>query len=110
MTNDTARSPISRYGVCSRCRSASIIEFSKCVRRHQVTKELASPLQPFSFRNGVAIAVNPPCMSTTVPYWSNMQALTLFLTASMLIPPPSQCLDAETAEQLAIGGILRIAG
>src|ERR1700750_482283 len=77
----TARWPISRYGVCSRCNSASIIEFSKWVRRHRVTKELGLPVHPFAFRNGVAIATSPPCMSTTVPYWSNMQALTLFLMA-----------------------------
>src|ERR1700758_5689 len=110
MTWATARCPISRYGVCSRCRSASIIEFSKCVRRHQVTKELGSPLQPFALRNGVAIAVKPPCMSTTVPYWSNMQALTLVLMESMLIASPSQRLHTEAAEQFAVGGILRIGG
>src|SRR5215471_13120846 len=83
-TKATERWPISRYEVCWRCSSASIIEFSKWVRRHQVTKELGSPLQPFAFRNGAAIATSPPCMSTTVPYWSNMQTLTLFLMSSWL--------------------------
>src|ERR1700760_2022937 len=82
ITCATARWPISRYGVCSRCKSASIIEFSKWVRRHQVTKELGSPPKLLAFRKGVAIATSPPCMSTTVPYWSNMQTLTLCLIAS----------------------------
>jgi hypothetical protein len=41
--------PISRYGVCCWCSSASIIEFSKCVRRHQVTNEFGLPVQPFDF-------------------------------------------------------------
>src|SRR6516162_2623916 len=84
MTWATARWPISRYGVCARCSSASIIEFSKWVRRHQVTNALGSPLQPLAFRNGAAIATSPPCMSTTVPYWSNMQTLTVFLMSSWL--------------------------
>src|SRR5262249_24316272 len=34
MTYETARCPICRYGVCPRSHNASIIEFSKCVRRH----------------------------------------------------------------------------
>src|SRR4029077_16907205 len=55
ITNETARCPISRYGVCSRSHSASIIEFSKCVRRHQVTKLFGFPSQPFFFRKGVAV-------------------------------------------------------
>src|SRR5215469_2234485 len=74
-TKATERWPISRYEVCSRCRSASIIEFSKWVRRHHVTKELGSPRHPFAARNGAAASRNPVCMSTTVPYWSNMQTL-----------------------------------
>src|SRR5713226_2997190 len=75
-TKETERWPISRYGVCSLWSSASIIEFSKCVRRHQVTNELGSPVQPLALRYGVTASVSPVCMSTTVPYWSNMQILT----------------------------------
>src|SRR5712672_3357404 len=81
-TKATERWPISRYEVCSRCRSASIIEFSKWVRRHHVTKELGSPSHPFAARKGAAASVNPVCMSTTVPYWSNMQTLMEALTSS----------------------------
>src|ERR1700730_7568440 len=77
ITNATERSPISRYGVCCRCSSASIIEFSKCVRRHQVTNELTLPCHPLARRNGVAASTRPACMSTTVPYWSNMQTVTV---------------------------------
>ena len=44
------------------------MEFSKWVRRHQVTKLFGLPVQPLSLRNGVATATSPPCMSTTVPY------------------------------------------
>ncbi len=68
ITKSSARSPISRYGVWSRPSSESIIEFSKCVRRHQVTNASGRPVQPFARRNGVAAATSPPCMSTTVPY------------------------------------------
>ena len=75
ITKETARSPISRYDVCSRPSKASIIEFSKCVRRHQVTKAFGMPVQFFDLRNGVATSTSPDCMSTTVPYWSNMQTL-----------------------------------
>jgi hypothetical protein len=49
------------------------------VRRHQVTKEFGFPDQPFFLRKGAAIAVRPPCISTTVPYWSNMQTLDFLL-------------------------------
>src|SRR5947209_20553404 len=59
----------------SRCSKASIIEFSKWVRRHQVTKAFGSPVHRLAFRNGAATSRRPPCMSTTVPYWSNMQSL-----------------------------------
>jgi hypothetical protein len=62
--------------------SASIIEFSKWVRRHHVTKELGSPRHPFAARKGAAASVNPVCMSTTVPYWSNMQTLMVALKSS----------------------------
>src|SRR5207342_2743153 len=54
---------------------ASIIEFSKCVRRHHVTKLSGEPFQPFLARNGVTASVSPFCMSTTVPYWSKASAL-----------------------------------
>ena len=84
MTNETARCPISRYGVWSLCSSASIMEFSKCVRRHHVTKEFGLPDQPLAFRNGVATSTRPPCMSTTVPYWSNMQTLIVRFSISAL--------------------------
>src|SRR5688500_15357746 len=80
----TAACPISRYGVCPLCRSASIIEFSKCVRRHHVTNEPGFPLQPFAWRNGAAISVRPFCMSTTVPYWSNMTTLIFCVSSSAL--------------------------
>ena len=69
-----ARCPICRYGVCPRSHSASIIEFSKCVRRHQVTKLLASPASPF-LKNSAPASVRPFCMSTMVPYWSNTSTL-----------------------------------
>ena len=51
----------------SRPSNASIIEFSKCVQRHQVTKLLGSPGQFLAFRNGVAAPTRPDCISTTVP-------------------------------------------
>jgi hypothetical protein len=35
------------------------MEFSKCARRHQVTKEYGSPPHPFFFRKGAAISVRP---------------------------------------------------
>ena len=76
MTFATARCPICRYDVCPRSQSESIIESSKCVRRHQVTKRCGSPLQPLPARNGVTAAVRPPCMSTMVPYWSNTRVVT----------------------------------
>ena len=82
MTNETARCPICRYGVCPRSHSASIIEFSKCVRRHQVTKLLGFPSQPFRFRKGVTASSNPFCISTMVPYWSNVSTLTSRLRTS----------------------------
>src|SRR5215813_4689762 len=75
-TQSTDRWPISRYDVCSRCSRVSIIEFSKCVRRHQVTNAWGSPVQPFARRYGAATSVRPVCMSTTVPYWSNIQTWT----------------------------------
>src|SRR4051795_8771405 len=53
------------------------MEFSKCVRRHQVTKAFGSPVQPLALRNGAAASRKPPCISTTVPYWSNMHSLIL---------------------------------
>src|SRR5262249_38719092 len=68
-----------------RCKSASIIEFSKCVRRHHVTSESGFPLQPLRFRNGVTASVRPFCISTTVPYWSNMQTLICDLSASLTL-------------------------
>ena len=71
MTCATARCPICRYDVWPRSQSESIIESSKCVRRHQVTKRCGSPLQPLPARNGITASVSPPCMSTMVPYWSN---------------------------------------
>ena len=79
--------------VCSRCRSASIIEFSKWVRRHHVTKELGSPSHPFAARKGAAASVNPVCMSTTVPYWSNMQTLmeALRSSACAIVVPSKPC-------------------
>src|SRR6516164_2354701 len=77
-----------------RCRSASIIEFSKWVLRHHVTKELGLPCHPFLARKEAAALVNPVCMSTTVPYWSNMQTLMEALTSSSCaIPVPSKCCD-----------------
>ena len=51
------------------------MEFSKCVRRHQVTKAPGRPAHPFSFKYGVTTSVRPFCMSTTVPYWSNMHTV-----------------------------------
>src|SRR6516165_11789661 len=75
MTYETARCPICRYGVCPRSHNASVIEFSKCVRRHQVTKLFGFPSQPFCFRNGVTASVRPVCISTMVPYWSNASTL-----------------------------------
>jgi hypothetical protein len=33
----------------------------------------------------VAASRNPPCISTTVPYWSNMQILMRFLSVSMAV-------------------------
>src|SRR5262249_50416964 len=75
MTYETARYPICRYGVCPRSHNASIIEFSKCVRRHQVTKLFGFPSQPFCFRKGVTASVRPVCISTMVPYWSNASTL-----------------------------------
>src|SRR5262245_56984877 len=50
------------------------MEFSKCVRRHQVTKLPGLPSQPLPLRNGVTASVRPFCMSTMVPYWSNASA------------------------------------
>src|SRR5262245_21273051 len=75
MTYETARCPICRYGVCPRSHNASIIEFSKCVRRHQVTKLFGFPSQPFCLRKGVTASVRPVCISTMVPYWSNASTL-----------------------------------
>src|SRR6266566_5112876 len=54
-----------------RSHKESIIEFSKCVRRHQVTNRFGSPPQPFCSSKGATASVSPFCMSTTVPYWSN---------------------------------------
>src|SRR5215467_2885068 len=82
ITNETARCPICRYGVCPRSHSASIIEFSKCVRRHQVTKLFGLPSQPLRLRNGVTASVSPFCISTMVPYWSNASALISRLSTS----------------------------
>jgi hypothetical protein len=83
ITKLTARWPISRYGVCPRPHSASIIEFSKWVRRHQVTKLSGLPAQPLRLRNGVTAATRPPCISTMVPYWSKTNARTSrFMTSA----------------------------
>src|SRR5215472_1202095 len=103
-TKATERWPISRYEVCSRCSSASIIEFSKWVRRHHVTKELGSPCQPFAARKGAAASVNPVCMSTTVPYWSNMQTLMEAFKSSAcgIVVPPQPC-DATVDHQTQRG-------
>jgi hypothetical protein len=75
--------------------NASIIEFSKWVLRHQVTNEFALPVHPLLFRKGAATSVRPECMSTTVPYWSNMQILTdaLRLSTSLMdrsVPHPQR--------------------
>src|SRR6185503_13147375 len=83
----TARCPISRYGVCSLCSSASIIGFSKCVRRHQVTNASARPFHPLDLKYGATTSVRPVCMSTSVPYWSNRQTLTCALSASGVSSP-----------------------
>src|SRR5476651_2299451 len=61
------------------------MEFSKWVRRHQVTKALGSPPQPLAWRKPVAKSRKPPCMSTTVPYWSNMHSLTDDFRASIAV-------------------------
>src|SRR5687768_16784648 len=58
------------------------MEFSKWVRRHQVTNASGRPGQPLSLKYGVTTSVRPFCMSTTVPYWSNMQTLIFALSAS----------------------------
>src|SRR5262245_59168908 len=84
-TQATDRWPISRYDVCSRWSSASIIEFSKCVRRHHVTNACGSPGQPFCRRYGADASVSPPCMSTTVPYWSNMHTLMVAASSAGLV-------------------------
>src|SRR5471030_1823873 len=61
------------------------MEFSKWVRRHQVTKALGSPAQPLAWRKPAAKSRNPACMSTTVPYWSNMHSLTDDFRASIAV-------------------------
>src|SRR5215472_13645510 len=86
MTYETARCPICRYGVCPRSHNASIIEFSKCVRRHQVTKLFGFPSQPFRFKKGVTASVSPCCISTMVPYWSKVRTfISRLKTSSMLV-------------------------
>src|SRR5262249_50132435 len=77
------------YGVWPRSDRASIIEFSKWVRRHQVTKLLGLPAQPLFWRNGVTASVSPFCMSTIVPYWSNTSTLMDRLSSSRFtfVPP-----------------------
>src|SRR6516165_9246015 len=82
MTYETARCPICRYDVCPRSHNASIIEFSKCVRRHQVTKLFGFPCQPFRSKKGVTVSVSPFCISTMVPYWSNVSTLVSRLRTS----------------------------
>src|SRR4030095_5174072 len=66
-------------------RACSDLEFSKCVRRHQVTKASGRPLHPFFVRYGVTASVRPFCMSTTVPYWSNMHTLIVCLSTSAAV-------------------------
>src|SRR5215467_13987209 len=84
MTYETARCPICRYGVCPRSHNASIIEFSKCVRRHQVTKLFGFPSQPFRFKKGVTASVSPCCISTMVPYWSKVRTFISRLKTSSM--------------------------
>src|SRR5215467_2802354 len=84
MTYETARCPICRYGVCPRPHNASIIEFSKCVRRHQVTKLFGFPSQPFHFKKGVTASVSPCCISTMVPYWSKVRTFISRLKTSSM--------------------------
>src|SRR6516164_6651184 len=91
MTYETARCPICRYGVCPRSHSASIIEFSKCVRRHQVTKLFGFPSQPFRFKKGVTASVSPCCISTMVPYWSKVRTfISRLKTSSMPVSSNKQ--------------------
>src|SRR5512147_2334635 len=61
------------------------MEFSKCVRRHHVTNESGFPVQPLFSSQGVTACVRPFCMSTTVPYWSNMQTLILLFSVAASI-------------------------
>src|SRR6266542_6859280 len=102
MTNETARCPICRYGVCPRSHSASIIELSKCVRRHQVTKLFGLPAQRLFCRNGVTASVSPFCMSTIVPYWSKISTLIsrLMISARSMagISSPSSFLNHDVAD------------
>src|SRR5262249_23813991 len=73
------------------------------VRRHQVTNALGLPAHPFFARKGATTAVSPPCMSTTVPYWSNMQPFTVSLiaAATVLIVIAPRAIAAE-AQQIAL--------
>src|SRR4029077_17745813 len=49
-------------------------------------------LPPLRRQERAAASVNPVCMSTTVPYWSNMQTLMEALTSSACaIAVPSKC-------------------
>lgn len=63
------------------------------MRRHQVTNLPGSPCQPLDARNGVTNSVNPVCISTTVPYWSNVRTFTSRLSRSIsaILPPLSFC-------------------
>ncbi len=43
------------------------------------------PLHPFSVRNGANASVRPFCISTTVPYWSNITTLIFFFNSSTVV-------------------------
>src|SRR3954463_1934168 len=40
------------------------------------------PFQPLALRKSIATSQSPVCMSTTVPYWSNMQTVMLRLISA----------------------------